>query len=88
MKGSLIVQRHNEIKDAVGDLAAMVWGQVRREPVVSDALVNQTGETLIADLSVRGVWLPQAEALFDVRIVDTDAQSYLNHTPMAMISTL
>ena len=30
---------------------------------------------------MRGVWLPQAEALFDVRIVDTDAQSYRGRTP-------
>ena len=36
----------------MGDLAAMVWGQVRREPVVSDAAVDPTGETLVADLSV------------------------------------
>ena len=28
------------------------------------------GETLIADLCVRGVWLAQAEALFDIHIVD------------------
>ena len=85
MKGGLIVQRHNEIRDAVGDMAAMVWGQVRREPIVSDAVVDPSGETLVADLSVRGVWLPQAEALFDVRIVDTDAQSYLTHTPKSVL---
>jgi len=69
----------------VGDLAEMVCGQVRREPVVSDAAVDPTGETLVADLSVRGVWLPQVEALFDVRIVDTDAQSYLIHTPKSVL---
>jgi len=85
LKGGLIVQRHNEIRDAVGDLAAMVWGQVRREPIISDAAVDPSGETLVADLSVRGVWLPQAEALFDVRIVDTDAQSYLSHTPKSVL---
>ena len=70
MKGGLIVQRHNEIRDTVGDLAAMVWGQVRREPIVSDAVVDCSGETLV---SIWGVWLPQAEALLDVHIVDTDA---------------
>ena len=79
-KGGLVVQRHNEIRDAIGDLAALAWGQVRRETVVVEA-GDQHGETLIADLCVRGVWLPQAEALFDIRVVDTDAQSYLHHTP-------
>ena len=32
--------------------------------------------TLIADLCVHGVWEPQTEALFDIRVVDTDARSY------------
>ena len=36
-KGGLVVQRHNEIRDAIGDLAALAWGQVRRETVVVEA---------------------------------------------------
>ena len=36
-KGGLIIQRHNEIRDAIGDLAALVWGSVRHEPIVQDA---------------------------------------------------
>ena len=79
-KGGLVVQHHNEIRDAIGDLAALAWGQVRRKTVVVEA-GDQYGETLIADLCVHGVWLPQAEALFDIRVVDTDAQSYLHRTP-------
>ena len=78
-KGGLIVQRHNEIRDAIGDLAALLWNQVKREPVVADDCTD--GETLIADLGVRGVWSPQSEALFDIRIIDTDAQSYLTTAP-------
>ena len=38
-----------------------------------------------SDLSVRGAWLPQDEALFDVRVVDTDAQSYLSHTLKSLL---
>ena len=51
-----------------------------RETVAIDA-GGKHSETLIADLCVNGVWLPQAEALFDICVVDTDAQSYLHHNP-------
>ena len=47
-----------------------------REPAVCDS--DADGPGLIADLGVRGVWQPQSEALFDVRAVNTDAQSYIS----------
>ena len=31
---------------------------------------------LVADLGVRGLWAVQTEALLDIRVMDTDAQSY------------
>ena len=36
-KGGLVIQRHNEIRDTFGDLSALVWGQVCREPVVRES---------------------------------------------------
>ena len=42
---------------------------------------------LIADLGVRGVWEPQAMALFDIRVVDTDARPYLSHSPSAVLAS-
>ena len=38
---------------------------------------NQYGETLVADLCVRGVRLPQVEMLFDIHVVDTDTYSHI-----------
>ena len=38
-------------------------------------------------MCVRGVWIPQSEALFDIRVVETDAQSYWNRTPLAVLSS-
>ena len=46
---------------------------------------DQQSETLNVDLCIRGVWLPQAEALFDIHVVDTDAQSYLRHAPSKVL---
>ena len=38
-------------------------------------------DTLITDLCVCGVWEPQTKVLFDIRVVDTDAWSYLARSP-------
>ena len=40
---------------------------------------------LIADLGIRGVWIPRAEALFDVRVTDTDATSYVGRSVSAVL---
>ena len=46
------MQQHRKIRGAVGDLAAMVWGQVLCEPIVFDARIEPSGETLVVNLSV------------------------------------
>ena len=70
-------KNNNEVRDALGDIAALACKEVVREPVVREP----------ADLGVRGVWQPQTEALFDVCVVDTDAQSYAHRTVSAVLST-
>jgi len=54
--GGLVSHRHNEVRDAFGDLASLVWSPVMKEPIVCD---NSAGaDILITDLCVRGVWEP------------------------------
>ena len=73
--GGLDGHRHNEVWDAFGDFASLVWSPVTKEPVVCDG--SATGaDTLVVDLCVRGDCEPQTEALFDIRVVNTDAQSH------------
>ena len=55
-KGGLVTQRHNEVRDALGDLAALAYKDVICEPVVCEG--DDGAPVLIADLGVRGVWLP------------------------------
>ena len=85
-KGGLVTQRHNEICEAFGDLSSLSWSQVIREPVVKEANFKTESLTLVSDLSVRSVWVPQSEALFDVRIIDTYAWSYLDRPPLDVLS--
>ena len=87
-KGGLVTQWHNDVGDAFGDLASIAWGQVVREPVVREANCSTDTTALVADLSVRGVWVPQVEALFDIRIIDTEARSYCTHPPITILSKL
>jgi len=61
----------------------MLWGQVRHEPIVSDG--PRDDNILVADLGIRGVWSPQSKVLFDIRVCNTDTQSYLNHTPASIL---
>ena len=65
--------------DAFGDLSSLVWGLVHCEPIVHEA--SDDGSALKADLAVHGVWQPQCDDLFDIRVVDNDAPSYHSRTP-------
>ena len=67
----LVGQRHNEVRDAVGDLASLAWGQMTKEPIVCESSsTDPSSVTLIADhdLQICGVWQPQADVLFDVHM--------------------
>ena len=43
--------------------------------------------SLIADLGVQGVWQPQAEALFYLLVIDTDALSHVQRSAAAVLSS-
>ena len=81
--GGFVTRRHNEVHDAVGNLVSLVWNPVRRVPIVKEA-GNDCG-ALIADLVIRGIWQPQCEAIFDIRVVDTDALSYHSRSPQDVL---
>ena len=59
-----------------------------REPVVREPNDCEKVPALVADLSVRGAWQPQATTFFDVRVVDSDANSYLHRDVGAVLSSI
>ena len=85
--GGLVIQRHNKVRDCLGDMAAKLWSQVVREPIVKEAECKADGPGLRADLCIRGVWTPQVEALFDLKVIDTDAASHLHRTPESILDS-
>ena len=88
-KGGLITQRHkDEVRDALGNIAALAYKDVIREPIVREAEDARAVTALVADLGVRGMWQPQTEALIDVHVVDTDAPSHAHHTVSAVLATV
>lgn len=68
-----MTQRHNEVRDTLGDIASLAYREVTKEPVVKEPDKTRNLPALGADLGVRGVWQPQTEALFDIHVTDTDA---------------
>ena len=81
----LIIKRHNEVRDTVGDLSGLVWNPVNQEPIVKQANLQNNIPALRADLAVHRVWKRKTEELFDTRVVDTDAQSYVDCSPMEVL---
>ena len=77
-RGGLVIQCHNEVRDALGDLAALEYKDVIHEPVVREG--SDDAPALLTDLGVQGVWLPQIEAPFDIRVTDADAPSYVSRS--------
>ena len=88
-KGSLITGHHNKVRDTLGDLSSIVYKDIIREPVIQEACEVADEPSLVADLGVRGVWQPQpqTQALFDVRVIDTDAPSHVNRRVAAILSS-
>jgi len=82
----LVSHRRNEVRDAFGDLASLIWSPVMKEPIVCNS--SEGADALIADLCVCGAWEPQTNTLFDIRVVDTDAQSYHARIPHDVLSTV
>ena len=87
-KRGLVTQRQNEVRYALGDIAALTYREVVRESVVREMDEKIGIPALIADLGVRAVWQPKTEALFDIRVVDTDAKSYTNRDVNAVLATV
>ena len=79
-KGGLIIQRHNEVRDPLGDLVSIAFRDVIREPIARDADPVGGLPSLVADLGVRGLWAAQTELLLDIHVMDTDTQSYTSRT--------
>jgi hypothetical protein len=59
-----------------------------REPVIRESNDQENVLALVADLSVCGVWQPQATTFFNVRVVDSDANSYLHCDVGAVLSSI
>ena len=45
-------------------------------------------DALIGDISIRGVWQPQSTTILDVRVVDSDAPSYVRKPPLQILKIL
>ena len=86
-KGGLVTQRHNEVRDVIGNLASLVYKEVVKESIVQEANDAEGVPSLIADPSIRGVWQPRTVALFDVRVTDIDAPSHSQRVVTAILSS-
>ena len=83
--GGLVTCRHNKIGDAFVNLASLVQSPVVKEPNVCDGSAG--ADILIADFCIHATQRPQIEALFDIRVVDTNAWSYCAYGPYDVLDS-
>ena len=81
----MIIQHHNELRNAIRDLASLIWRHVHCELIIQDSSTEHDAQ--VADLGIHGMGQlqPQAEALFDIHRIDTYAQSYQSHSPLTVL---
>ena len=86
MRGSYIIQRHNEIRDLEAEILQAVCTDVEMEPVVQEVTVevlprgaNKAPDARL-DIRVRSFRAREQSAFFDVRVSHSNADSYKNLT--------
>jgi hypothetical protein len=84
-------QRHNEVRDELGDLAARAFvpTSIRSEPKIHTSY-NRTATSAQdsnerGDLLIRGLWSLGTDCILDVRVSDIDAKSYLSQPPAKVL---
>ena len=94
-KGGLVIQRHDEIKFKLPDLAtrALIPSVVRDEPQIyparsadveeTDRMSTSTEER--GDRLIRNIWKHQTDCILDVRITKFDAPSKIHRKPETVI---
>ena len=76
-KGGLIKKGQNVVRDNDARLAEQAWGSVTIEPILAPENDRTGHASFQADWSVRGVWEGKRVALFNSRIIDGGARSYI-----------
>jgi hypothetical protein len=81
----LRTKQHHEINNFLHTVCAQGYNQVEKEVVVRErtTVTEADGTEVIiegrrADLTIRGIWQPQEVAFLDIRVVDSDAASYVD----------
>ena len=64
-----------------------MYKDVIHEPIVQEANDACGIPSLVADLRIREIWQSQTVALFDIRVIDTDAPSYLHRDVASILSS-
>jgi hypothetical protein len=99
-KGGLVILRHNEIRDELGALCsqALTNSAIRDEPYIypsrptAEPNANtpspndkQVRDDDRGDLLVRGFWTRGTDAIVDVRVTDTDVNTYRSLLPSKVL---
>ena len=79
-RGGFISMRHNNIRDFEAELLAQAHKDVEIEPplqpLAGEIVNGLDGDNARPDIRAKGVWRPGQNAYFDIRVSNTNAESY------------
>jgi hypothetical protein len=89
--GGLVIRRHNEIRDELGQLCKLGYAHVGKEPVIkmgdsSKAHDDEDREGRRGDLVVRGALASQTDCVIDIKVINQNASSRNNASIASILS--
>ena len=89
--GGLVIRRHNELRDELGQLCKLGYAHVMKEPVtkVGDStkpLDHADRDGRRGDLCVRGAFASQTDCVMDLTVMNLDAKSRCKSSTAAALS--
>ena len=88
-KGGFVAMHHNNLRDSEADMLSKIVNDVETEPelepVTGEIIAGLSGNASRPDIRAKGVWRAGQNAVFDVRVTNTNSPSQIHLTTESIL---